>query len=177
MGIGKKLMWDWFSKWNYYCVQQINSSRLTTDNWVTIVVISATIGAAAHWNNPAGLGHLIVDLAQGGGHFVREGTSNDHDVGLARTGTENDAETIEIITGSTCRMKEDEIKDKGEISGMFKKMESMGEGERLAAARSGQHNCSKQHCSIYLCSELTNKQHFINHIPQIWEEKNWEMQR
>ncbi len=86
------------------------------------MVISATIGAAAHRDNPARLGHLIVHLAQSGGHFVCEGASNDHDVGLARTGTENDPETIEIITGSTCRMKEYEIEEKRGISSMSKRL-------------------------------------------------------
>src|ERR1700730_13294892 len=37
---------------------------------IGIVVIAAAIGAGAHRDHITRLRHLIVDLAQGGGHFV-----------------------------------------------------------------------------------------------------------
>jgi hypothetical protein len=37
---------------------------------IGIMVIPAAIGAGSHGNDPAGLWHLIVNLAQGWGHFV-----------------------------------------------------------------------------------------------------------
>ncbi|KAL3952955.1 hypothetical protein ACCO45_012898 [Purpureocillium lilacinum] len=53
------------------------------DDAVAVVVVAAAVGAAAHGDDPAGVGHLIVDLAQGGGHLVGEGAGDDHDVRLA----------------------------------------------------------------------------------------------
>lgn len=66
---------------------------------VAVVVVSSTVGAAAHRDDPARFGHLIVNLSQGGRHLVGQGTGHNHDVGLARRGTENDTETILIIAG------------------------------------------------------------------------------
>lgn len=70
----------------------------SADHAVAVVVVAAAVGAAAHGDNPAGVGHLIVDLAQGGGHLVGEGAGNNHDVGLTGRGTENDTETILIVS-------------------------------------------------------------------------------
>ena len=71
----------------------------TSDNTVAVVVVAATVGAATHGDDPSGLGHLIVDLAKGGRHLVGEGAGDNHDVGLARRGTENDSHAILIVTG------------------------------------------------------------------------------
>lgn len=40
------------------------------DDAVAVVVVAAAVGAAAHADNPSGLGHLIIDLTQGGRHLV-----------------------------------------------------------------------------------------------------------
>lgn len=40
-------------------------------------------GAPAHRDNPAGLWHLVVDLAQRRRHFVGQRASDNHDVRLA----------------------------------------------------------------------------------------------
>lgn len=69
-----------------------------TDNTVRVVVVTAAVGTASHGDDPSGVGHLIVDLAQGGCHLVCEGAGNDHDIGLTRGGTENDSETILIVS-------------------------------------------------------------------------------
>lgn len=45
-----------------------------------------------------GLGHLVVHLAQGGGHLVRERACDDHDVGLPGTGTEHNPKTVLVVT-------------------------------------------------------------------------------
>jgi len=63
------------------------------------MVVTAAVGAAAHADDPSGIGHLIVDLAQGGSHLVGEGSGDDHDVGLAGGGSEDDSETILIVAG------------------------------------------------------------------------------
>ena len=44
-----------------------------------------------------GLWHLVVHLSQGGRHLVRERSGDDHDVGLSRTGTEDDTETVLVV--------------------------------------------------------------------------------
>ncbi len=69
------------------------------DDRVAVVVVAAAVGAAAHGDDPAGVGHLVVDLAQGRGHLVGEGAGDNHDVGLTRRGTEDDAEAILIVAG------------------------------------------------------------------------------
>jgi hypothetical protein len=71
----------------------------SSDDAVAVVVVAATVGAATHGDDPSGLGHLIVDLAEGGRHLVGEGAGDNHDVGLARRGTENDSHAILIVTG------------------------------------------------------------------------------
>lgn len=68
------------------------------DDTVAVVVVAATVGAATHGDDPSGLGHLIVDLSEGGSHLVGESAGNDHDIGLSRRGTENDTETILIVS-------------------------------------------------------------------------------
>lgn len=67
---------------------------------VAVVVVAATVGAATHGNDPSGVGHLIVDLAERRCHLVGESSGDNHDVGLARRGTENDTHAILIVTGS-----------------------------------------------------------------------------
>lgn len=66
---------------------------------VRVVVVAAAVCARAHGDDPAGVGHLVVDLAQGGGHFVGEGAGHDHDVRLAGRGAENDAHAILVVAG------------------------------------------------------------------------------
>ena len=65
---------------------------------ITIMIITATICATTHRNHPSGLWHLVVYLSEGRRHLVCERTSHDHDIGLTRRGTENDTETILIVT-------------------------------------------------------------------------------
>lgn len=69
-----------------------------TNNAVAVVVVAAAVCAAAHGDDPSGLGHLVVDLAQGGRHLVGEGAGDDHDVGLTGGGTEDDAQAILVVS-------------------------------------------------------------------------------
>jgi len=71
----------------------------SSDNAVAVVVVATTVGAATHGDDPSGFGHLIVDLAKSGRHLVGESAGDNHDVGLARRGTENDSHAILIVTG------------------------------------------------------------------------------
>src|SRR5690242_5384641 len=67
-------------------------------NRVAVVVVSSSVGAAAHGDNPSGVRHLVVHLSQSRSHFVCEGSGNNHDVGLTWRGTENDTEAILIVS-------------------------------------------------------------------------------
>ena len=75
-----------------------DNSVAASDHAVAVVVVAAAVGAAAHGDDPAGFGHLIVDLAQRGSHLVGQGAGHDHDVGLTGGGSENDAEAILIVS-------------------------------------------------------------------------------
>ena len=66
---------------------------------ITIMIIPAPIRATAHRHHPPRVRHLIVDLAQGWGHFVGKGAGNDHDVGLAGGGAEDYAKAVLIVAG------------------------------------------------------------------------------
>lgn len=70
----------------------------TADDAVAVVVVAATVGTATHTDNPARLGHLVVHLAQRRGHLVRQGTGYDHYVRLSRGGTENDSESVLVVS-------------------------------------------------------------------------------
>src|SRR5260370_1119507 len=48
-----------------------------------IVEDAAGSGASAHGDNPLGLGHLIVKLADHRSHFVGKAAGNNHQVGMA----------------------------------------------------------------------------------------------
>ena len=64
---------------------------------IGIVVVAAAVGARAHGDDPARLGHLVVDLAQRRGHLVDQRAGHDHDVRLARARPEHDAEAVEVV--------------------------------------------------------------------------------
>lgn len=74
-----------------------NDAVAAAGDAVAVVVIPAAVGAGAHADDPAGIGHLVVDLAQGGSHFVGQGARDDHDVGLARGGAEDDAQAVLVV--------------------------------------------------------------------------------
>lgn len=76
-----------------------NNPVTSSDNRVTVVIVATTIGTTSHTDNPARVRHLIIDLAQSGGHLVGQGTSDNHNIGLTRGSTENDSKTILIVTG------------------------------------------------------------------------------
>src|SRR6185312_11237270 len=67
---------------------------------VGVVVIAPAIGAGAHRNHPARLGHLVIDLAECRRHLVGERAGDDHHVRLAWARSEHDAEAVEVIARS-----------------------------------------------------------------------------
>ena len=67
------------------------------------MIITAAIGAGSHGDHPAGLWHLVIDLAQGRGHLVGQRAGHDHDVGLARAWAEQKTKAVHVIA-RCCRM-------------------------------------------------------------------------
>ena len=67
------------------------------DDGVAVVVVAAAVGAGAHADDPAGVGHLVVDLAQGGRHLVGQRAGDDHHVRLARRRAEDDAQAVLVV--------------------------------------------------------------------------------
>jgi len=66
-----------------------------------IVEDAAGSGASAHRDDPLGLGHLIVKLADDRRHFLRKAASDDHQIGLAGRRAKNfGAEAREVKAGS-----------------------------------------------------------------------------
>lgn len=78
-----------------------HNSVAASDDGVRVVVVSTTVGAGSHRNNPTRVRHLIVDLPQCGCHLVCQSSGDDHDIGLTRRCSENDTETILIVSGSS----------------------------------------------------------------------------
>jgi hypothetical protein len=72
----------------------------TPRHTITVMVITASIRTAPHRNNPSWVRHLIVDLSKRRCHLVRECTSNNHNVGLSRGGTEDYTKSILIVSWS-----------------------------------------------------------------------------
>ena len=93
---------SWRAPWNVNVDR--NDSITPTNDGIAIMIISTSVGATAHGNDPSRFWHLVVDFAKGRGHFVGEGACDNHDIRLARRGAENDAETIKIIACGTCRV-------------------------------------------------------------------------
>lgn len=75
-----------------------NDSVATSNHRVRVVVISSSVRAGTHGNDPTWLRHLIVNLTQSRRHLVGEGTGDNHDIGLTWRGAENDTEAILIVT-------------------------------------------------------------------------------
>lgn len=65
---------------------------------VAVVVVSSTVRARAHGNDPTGIWHLIVDLSQCGCHLVGKCAGDDHDIGLTWRGTENYTKSILVVS-------------------------------------------------------------------------------
>lgn len=64
------------------------------------MVVATAVSAAAHADDPAREGHLVVDLAKRRRHLVGERAADDHDVGLPGRGTEDDAEPVLVVARS-----------------------------------------------------------------------------
>jgi hypothetical protein len=67
-----------------------------------VVENAAGSSTSAHGNDPLGLRHLIVKLANDGAHFDGKATGDDHEVGLPGRRTKNFcAETGEVVAGGS----------------------------------------------------------------------------
>ena len=61
------------------------------------MIVSSSISAGSHREHVSGIWHLVINAAEGGGHFVGERARYDHEVRLARSGAKNDAEAIHVV--------------------------------------------------------------------------------
>ena len=59
------------------------------DDVVAVEERPAAGGAGAHPDDPLGLGHLVVEAPEHGGHLLVDGAGHDHEVALPRRGTED----------------------------------------------------------------------------------------
>lgn len=75
-----------------------DDSVATSNHRVRVVIVSTSVCAGTHGDDPSWLWHLIVNLTQSRRHLVGEGTGDNHDIGLTWRGTENDTEAILIVT-------------------------------------------------------------------------------
>jgi len=135
-----------------------------------IVEDAAGSGASSHGNDPLGLGHLIVKLANDRSHFLGEASGNDHEIGLAGRGTKDfGTETSEVVArgghghhldsaagetetqrpyGAFAGPVHDLIELREEDAFVLKELaEIVGFGERDAFAEGGGHVCL---CDPYL---------------------------
>src|SRR5690348_13987902 len=56
---------------------------------ITIVEFSPGIGTLSHTDDPLGLWHLFPEQAQTGSHFLRKGSSYNHEIRLPWAGSED----------------------------------------------------------------------------------------
>src|SRR6267378_4625714 len=66
---------------------------------VRVTVVAAAIGTRSPRDHPARFRHLVIYLAQGGGHLVAQRGGHDHHVRLSRTRPEHHAEAVQVVTG------------------------------------------------------------------------------
>lgn len=75
-----------------------NDPVTTPDDRVRVVVVSTSVSARAHRDDPSRFGHLVVHLSQRRCHLVGQGTCDDHAVRLTRRRTENHTQAILIVS-------------------------------------------------------------------------------
>jgi hypothetical protein len=66
---------------------------------VAVVVVSATICAATHRDDPPRVGHLVVHLPQRRSHLIGKGAGNNHYVGLPRRSAEDYTQSVLVVAG------------------------------------------------------------------------------
>lgn len=69
-----------------------------TKNTVAVIVVAAAIGTAAHADDPFGVWHLVVTQPNSRRHLVGDSAGNDDDVGLTGRGSEDDSQTVLVVS-------------------------------------------------------------------------------
>jgi len=68
------------------------------DYSITVVIISSSIGTAAHAYNPPRLWHLVIDFSECWGHFICQSSSNDNNISLTGGGSEHNSVPVHVIS-------------------------------------------------------------------------------
>lgn len=87
----------WRAAWNIHINR--NNSVATPNNRIGIMVVATTVSTRAHGNHPSWFRHLIINLSKRRGHFICQSTGNNHNIGLTWRGSENDTQSILIVSG------------------------------------------------------------------------------
>lgn len=77
-----------------------NNSVATSDDAVRVVVVTTTVRTRTHGDDPSWLRHLVVYFAKSWSHLVGQSTGNNHAVRLTGRCTENNTQSILIVSGS-----------------------------------------------------------------------------
>merc|ERR1712131_250811 len=89
-----------FSGWRASWDVNINwyNSINTSDNGITVVIITTPISTGAHRKDISWGWHLIVNSSQCWSHLICQSTSNNHQIRLTWRCAENNAKSIHIIS-------------------------------------------------------------------------------
>ena len=66
-----------------------NNPVAASDHGVAVVIVTSTVGTAAHAHHPSGLGHLVINLPKGWSHLVGQCSSHNDDICLSWGGSEH----------------------------------------------------------------------------------------
>lgn len=77
-----------------------NNSITAPEDRVTVMIVPTTIRTTAHTYHPTWIRHLIVNLSKSRCHFIRYGSSHNHDIRLSRGSSKDNSHAILIVSGS-----------------------------------------------------------------------------
>lgn len=87
---------SWWAPWHVNI--NWNQSVTSSNNRVRIMVVATTVGARSHRDDPSWVWHLVIHLPQRRSHLVGDSAGDNHDIGLTRRGSENNTQSILIVS-------------------------------------------------------------------------------
>src|SRR2546421_1403651 len=119
----------------------------------SIVENAAGSGTGAHRDDPLGLRHLVVELADDGSHLLRETAGDDHEIGLAGGWAERSEEhTSELQSRSdiVCRLLLEKKKKKRNQNTTFQWRSCLGQVQYCASGHTPQAaRCDNIPCRVF----------------------------